>query len=187
MNLKTILAILILSVAFVVPVHAEEKEAGEAAKLASGAAIPAPKSEDIRVAKLRAYLKHVNSPMEPYADVFINEADFAGIDWRLVPAIAGLESGFGKHIPTGSYNAYGWGVFTGQSSGANFTSWEEGIAEVSWGLRKNYYDDGLTSVDAIANRYAASTTWAPRIKFFMNEFDAYHDATVDKSLVALTL
>ena len=31
-----------------------------------------------------------------------------GLDYRLVPAISGVESTFGKHIPDNSYNAYGW-------------------------------------------------------------------------------
>lgn len=155
-------------------VYAVEKEAGNAATLTSVAtesSLMQPK-RDIRVEKLRAYLEKVNSPLLPHTEEFIRQADANALDWRLVASIAGLESTYGKFIPTDSYNAWGWGVFTGQSYGATFQDWNEGIKIVSEGIRKNYVEDGLTTVDAMAGRYAASQTWAPRVKFIMEQVDA---------------
>lgn len=165
-------------------VNAAEKEAGEAAKLASSAAVVSEKKPDKRTLILTRYLESVKSPLASHADIFVREADEHNLDWRLVPAIAGLESSFGKRIPTGSYNPFGWGVFTGKSYGINFANWEDAISTVTQGIREKYIDDGLTTVEAIGYRYAASQTWAPRIRFFMNEFEK--KSTIEDE-IALTL
>ncbi len=169
-QLKHISIILLLFLGCVPAVHAYDKEAGEAAKLASGAAITVQKKPDIRAKVLENYLESVQSPMAPYAEVFVREADKYELDWRLVPAIAGLESSFGKYIPAGSYNAFGWGIFTGKTSGKTFQSWEDAISTVSQGLKEKYIDDGLITIESIGNRYAASQTWAARIHIIMNRF-----------------
>ena len=61
---------------------------------------------DYRDYTLRKFLEKNSSPLTPYSPDFIKLADYYGLDWRLVPAISGVESTFGKHIPGNSYNAY---------------------------------------------------------------------------------
>lgn len=131
---------------------------------------PIIKTTDIRELKLRQYLEKQNSPLAKYAQVFIQSAKKYNLpDWRLVPAISGTESTFGKEIPANSYNGYGWanGTFY-------FQSWENSIDVVSKTLKHEYIDRGLNTVEKIAHVYAPpSTTWANHVQFFMNQIDAY--------------
>ena len=127
----------------------------------------APDSFDYRVFTLKNYLAKHNSPLEEYAEEFVDYADKYDLDWRLVPAIAGVESTFGKRIPLNSYNAYGW------ANGAYyFDSWENSIEIVSRTLREKYYDRGAENIYQIARRYAPpSSTWAGKVKFFLKKID----------------
>lgn len=122
---------------------------------------------DIRVIKLEKFLARYNSPLTPYADVFVRSADRHDIDWRLVPAITGVESTFGKRIPYNSYNAYGWA-----NGDYKFESWESSIEHVTKTLREKYYNKGADTIDKIARRYAPpSKTWGNNVKFFMNKIE----------------
>ena len=122
---------------------------------------------DYRVENLRKFLEKYNSPLAMYAEEFVLYADLNDLDYRLVPAITGVESTFGKHIPFDSYNAYGWanGDYT-------FESWEDSIAHVSQTLKKSYIDKGAPTIAKIARRYAPpSTTWGNGVKFFVGKID----------------
>lgn len=127
------------------------------------------KAQDVRVETLRKYLASHNSPLAEYAEVFVSCADKYDLDWRLVPAITGVESTFGKRIPQNSYNAYGW-----VNGEYNFKSWEDSIEIVTRTLRINYLDKGASSIGAIAKRYAPpSSTWAGKVKFFVRKIGPY--------------
>lgn len=122
---------------------------------------------DFREVTLRNFLNEHNSPLADYSDVFIKFADEYNLDWRLVPAITGVESTFGKQIPANSYNAYGW------ANGAySFESWEDSIEIVSKALREKYINRGAESINEIARRYAPpSNSWAWKVRYFMNKID----------------
>ena len=123
---------------------------------------------DYRTKFLKSFLESHNSPFVDHADKFIMYADIYQIDWRLVPAISGVESTFGKHIPKNSYNAYGWA-----NGNYQFKSWEESIEIVSRALREKYYDKGATNISKIARRYAPpSSTWSWKVKYFMEKIDS---------------
>ena len=123
---------------------------------------------EYRVLVLREFLGRYNSPLTPYAPEFVASADEYGIDYRLVPAITGVESTFGKRIPKNSYNAYGWA--NGEYS---FESWEDSIDHVSMTLRTKYIDKGAPTISKIARRYAPpSSTWAGKVKFFVSKIDS---------------
>ncbi len=124
---------------------------------------------DYREEILENFLEGYNSPLASYSGVFISLADEYDLDWRLVPAITGVESTFGKRIPFESYNAYGW------ANGAySFESWEESIEVVSKALRERYIDRGADSVSEIARIYAPpSSTWAGKVKFFMKKINPF--------------
>lgn len=160
--------------------YAQESEAGAAAQLTFGQIL-----RDERIDTLRAYLTMHNSPLVNEATHFVSEADRLGLDWRLVAAIAGTESTFGKRVPAGSYNAWGWGIPTGHQSGIAFESWKQGISIVSEGLKFRYVDRGAVSIEQIGRIYAASPRWAGNVRFFLAKIETF--APTDPSLLAVTL
>lgn len=135
------------------------------------------KQLDERAKILQAYLQKYNSPLQYHAQDFIDAADANQMDWKLVPAIAGVESTFGKFIPGGlntpytSYNAWGWGVYGTQSLG--FKSWRDGIFTVSTGLKQNYIDKGLTDPYAMNKVYAASPVWGQKVSYFLADLEKF--------------
>lgn len=135
------------------------------------------KELDQRAQILRAYLSKYNAPLADSAQDFVEAADMYELDWKLVAAISGVESTFGKYIPGGtdprytSYNGWGWGVYGTQA--IYFKSWKEGIYTVSEGLRKNYYNKGLTNPYSINKVYAASPTWGAHVSYFLADMDKF--------------
>ncbi|MBU1126727.1 MAG: hypothetical protein ABIH88_03300 [Patescibacteria group bacterium] len=164
--MKKIIIIFAFLFLFASPADAQENSAGASAM---------PKNrlikKDERVEKLEVFLEKYNSPLSEYASVFVENADKYSLDFRLVAAITGVESTFGKRIPFESYNAYGW------SNGAyRFSSWEDSINHVSKFLKEKYIDRGLDSVDKIAPVYAPpSSTWGGKVTFFMNKIENFSE------------
>lgn len=112
-------------------------------------------------------LEKYNSPMLGEVDAFLKACSVYQLNCYLLPSIAGLESGFGKHIPFKSYNAFGWNV-----GNTHFNSWEDAIMTVARGLRKHYVNKDITTVQDIAPIYAPpSTTWANNVAYFMHRFE----------------
>lgn len=135
---------------------------------------PAIKKEDPRITKLRKFLEYQDSPLADYSEVFIAEADRNNLDWKLVAAISGVESGFGKRIPPYSYNGWGWGVYG--THVYRFSSWSSAIETISLSLRRDYIDKrGATDIYQIGSTYASSPTWANRVIYFMNKIDQFQD------------
>jgi len=123
---------------------------------------------DYRTLKLKIFFKKYNSPLTPYAKYFVYWADVYNIDWRLIPAISGVESTFGKRIPKNSFNAYGWA-----NGEYRFSSWEDSIEHVTKTLRLKYKDKGAVTIKSIARRYAPpSSTWGGKVEFFMSKIDS---------------
>lgn len=111
---------------------------------------------DARALLLESFLRSYQSPLAPYADRIVSEADKNGIDFRLVVAIAMCESNLGKRMPSSdSHNAWGIAVYTGNQSGATFSNWPEAINWVSNYIREKYYSQGLVDLKDIG------TVWAP--------------------------
>jgi hypothetical protein len=130
--------------------------------------------------QLQAFLEAYRSPLAPYARVFVEKAEQYQIDWRLVPAITGVESTFGRQIPYNSYNAYGWA-----NGKANFGSWEESIEKVTKTLKEKYYNRGLDNPYKIGPVYAPpSRTWAGKVSHFMDEIENFKSG---QKIASLTL
>lgn len=122
---------------------------------------------DERSLILKNFLNSYNSPIADYSQMLVSTADKYNIDWKLVTAIAGVESTFGKRIPIDSYNAYGWA-----NGNYYFTSWEDSIEIVTKTLREKYYDRGANTVNKIAPIYAPpSSTWAWKVNYFIDQID----------------
>jgi len=156
---------------FAFETEAKEKIAGQSSQLTSTSTV---KTVDIRVQKLETYLTRHNSPLASHAEYFVETADKyeLGENWCLVPAIAGVESTFGKFIPKNSYNAWGWGIPTGAQSGIGFDGWDDGIETVTAGLKNNYIGKGADTLPEMGRIYAPpSKTWANNVRFFMDKIE----------------
>ncbi len=134
------------------------------------------KKLDPRAKILSDYLAKYNSPLQYHAQDFIDAADEYNMDWKLVPAIAGVESTFGRFVPGGtyeysSYNAWGWGVYGTQA--IYFKSWRDGIFTVSKGLKENYLNKGLTDPYSMNRVYAASPAWGWKVDYFLRDLEAF--------------
>ena len=167
----TLLTILMSMSLMATPVYAEDKIADSTATFALYLRENKSLANDPRVIKLERFLKQRGSTMAPYALHAVEEADRLGMDWKLIMAIAGAESTYGKFIPTNSYNAWGWGVFTGKQTGVNFANWKEGITKVSEGIRYNYMDKGAVTLEQIGRKYAASGHWSTSVGIIMAEIE----------------
>jgi hypothetical protein len=162
---KKIFVLALASLITILAAYAEEMETAAGSAMLKDEA----RAVDFRAQKLNSYLASQGSPLADFAKDFIDASDHYGLDWRLLPAIAGVESTFGKQIPAGSYNAYGWnnGVW-------HFSGWPESIDYVSRALKERYFDRGLDTVAKMAPVYAPpSKTWAGKVNFFMEKIDSY--------------
>ncbi|MBI2337834.1 glucosaminidase domain-containing protein [Candidatus Daviesbacteria bacterium] len=128
------------------------------------------KKLDKRAKILAEYLAKFDSPLQNHAQDFIDASNTYNLDWKLLPAIAGVESTFGKYIP-GGYNGWGWGVYGTQA--IHFNSWKEAIFTIAKGLRENYLDKGLTDPFSINRIYAASPHWGGKVTYFMQDLEAF--------------
>lgn len=128
------------------------------------------KRVDPKTKILAAYLAKHNSPLQFHAQDFIEASNTYDLDWRLVTAISGVESTFGKVIP-GGYNGWGWGIYG--SNRLYFKSWRDGIFTVSKGLREKYVDKGLTTPYTMNRIYAASPAWGWKVTFFMDDIQNF--------------
>lgn len=128
------------------------------------------KQLDKRAVILAGYLAKFDSPLQYHAQDFIEASDVYGLDWRMLPAIAGVESTFGKQIP-GGFNAWGWGVYGTQA--IYFSSWKDGIFTIAKGLREGYLNKGLSDPYSINAVYASSPYWGGRVTYFMEDLERF--------------
>ncbi len=64
------------------------------------------KKFDLRETILRKFLRDNHCPDQEFTEVFIAEADAHGLDWRLLPSLALVESGGGRAMK--GNNLFGW-------------------------------------------------------------------------------
>lgn len=120
-----------------------------------------PDGEEITPDRIRAFLSGYDSPMAPHAETIVEAGLRNGVDPRLIVAIAGTESSFGKHH-TG-YNAWGWDAPNGLT---RWTSWEASIPD--WTRR---FADGYRSRDpaVVGPRYCPDCeAWPYRTRLFFS-------------------
>ena len=129
---------------------------------------------DARTLLLYRFMSKYDSPMAKYVDNIVSEADTYGIDFRLVTAIAMCESNLGKRMPfKRAYNAWGLGVYTGETTGKEFDSWESAIRWVSSYIKSSYYDKGITNLKDIGSIWAPPSvendfSWTKCVQTYMN-------------------
>ena len=134
---------------------------------------------DWRTKRLEEFLSQKQSPLAPFASVFVVAADIYQFDWRLLPAIAGKESSYGKSVPWDkvndrhSFNPFGWGIYGDQI--ISFSSWEDGILKVAAGLRREYFDKELLTTGLLMRKFAPRSdgSWARDVKMIMEKISPY--------------
>jgi len=129
------------------------------------------KVEDARVEIIKNYLESYDSPLAPYADDIVKTADKYMLDFRLTTAIAQQESNLCKKIPAESFNCWGWGIHSKGTLG--FRSYAEAVESVSRGLKEEYLDKGLSSVEEIMSKYTPQSngSWAMAVNKFMGQME----------------
>jgi hypothetical protein len=177
--MKTLLFILVLTFwSLLTPSISSAEIAGASANLL---VLEVKEKDDSRTHMLEAYLTRYNSPLSGHAAIFVKEADKNQLDYRLLVAIAGVESTFGKRIPTNSYNGWGWGIYGDNTHG--FASWTDAIETISRELRTKYMDKwGAKTVHDIGSYYASDPNWANKVTHFLNDFDQFEQSEKNKTL-----
>ena len=104
-------------------------------------------------------LQRYNSPLLPYANIFLAVSNRFELDPYLLPAIAGLESYFGNRLIPYTYNPFGWrgGLYY-------FPDYPTAIFTVGQALREKYIDRGADTIEKIGAIYAESPTWAYKVR-----------------------
>ena len=125
--------------------------------------------KDDRAERLAKFLAAKGSPLAADATALVQIADKYNLDWKLLPAISGVESTFGLAVPAGSYNPYGWN--NGKFRFKNLSAASDDDAneiKTRWGTSSEI------TPWKIGPGYAASPTWASRVTFYMKMIAQYH-------------
>jgi hypothetical protein len=163
-------------------VQAEAKSAGLSATFIT---TPISLKKDNRVDMLKKYLEKVDSPLAPYAQDFITQADEYSLPWYMVAAISGTESTFGNAVPANCNNAWGFGIYTNHMT--CFASYPEAIKTISQALRENYIDKLQSSnLEDIGRIYAASPAWAGHTLYFVQNMENFQ-ASYDNQSLSISL
>lgn len=164
-------------------ISAEEKTSNSSANLEDAISI---QGKDTRGIALQKYLQEMDSPLAPYADLMIQEADKNSIPWDLVAAISGTEGTFGKFQPTPTCNnTWGWGIFGNNT--LCFNSYIEAIQTISKELKTRFMDKyGCKTIEDIGKFYASSNTWAQHTTWFMHKIEDYKE-NFDRQYLSISL
>ena len=129
------------------------------------------KNTDPRVVVLENYLTSKKSPLAQSAHTFIEVADQYQLEWTLLPAIAGVESGFERAGNTNDFNAWGYMC---KNRPCSFASFDEGIRTVARTIGTSrayakYRDTGEISDLAIPYNYVDPEDWSRKVQYFQEE------------------
>ncbi len=103
---------------------------------------------------LREFFREKNSPLAEQAPNFISSCQKYDLDCYLLPAIASIESYYGKRYIKSYNNPFGWG-----GGYYKFNSLDEAIDTVAKGLKTRYIARGATNLKSIGKYYSADSTW----------------------------
>lgn len=146
-------------------VQAEDKHTESSAKLKPESV--AIGKIDNRPGKLKTFLTKYNSPLAEYEQYIVTVSDAYNLPWSIITAISGVESTFCQHIPSESYNCWGW-----NNGNYRFLDYEDALYTVAKTLRFNYFDKGLLNPYLINPVYAPpSKVWGEKVARFMSEIE----------------
>lgn len=168
---------------FSVSTYAEEKAKSVSASLSlsSSASAEAYLSDDNRAEVLKKFLQQYDADLASSAQTFVEEADKNNIDWKLLPAISGVESTFGQAVPYQCNNAWGYNIYGDHVR--CFASYDAAVTVISYDIRHLYMDQWhATDIYSIGHRYAASPTWAQRVAMFSDQIQDFYNKTSSPTL-----
>jgi len=125
------------------------------------------KSENLFIKQMaiNSLLKKWRSPMTVNTNDFIEACIKYDLDCYLLPAIAGVESTFGKHILASSHNPFGW-----NGGRQKFVNFNKAIQIVGYNLKNKYIDRGAKNTVMIGRKYSTSPTWSTKVEYFTRKF-----------------
>ena len=126
-----------------------------------------------RINALKGFFAEAKSPLKANAETFVDIADKYNLDYKLLPAIACMESSCGRFLIEGSFNPFGWGIYG--NNAIYFKSYDEAIETVAKGIREKYVNKGLTTPEKIAPVYTPPNyvNWRNGVTYFMNKIDSF--------------
>ena len=134
---------------------------------------------DPRKEKLYNFFAHYNALVGINIDEFIETADRYNLDYRLLPAIAGSESTFGRYTPScADFNPFGWTSTTSPCHFWRFKSFSEAIGFVGEKISTNpsyskYQKTGRIEDLAISYNPGGTEEWTKKVTGFMREIEDY--------------
>lgn len=110
--------------------------------------------------QLKGFLTGRASPMSPFASQILSASNRYGVDPRLVVAIAGVESDFGRVCR--GFNAWGW-----NNGRTRWRSWAHSIDVYTRSISEHY--PNWRNVTGMARNYNPNTpvAWARKVKGLM--------------------
>jgi hypothetical protein len=115
--------------------------------------------KDPRFQALKNFFQKANSPAKYYAGVFLEAADDYGLDWRLLPSLAFVESGGGKAALRNNW--FGWNsgrsAFRTPGAGIHVTGFRLAFSELY--RRKN--------LAQVLQTYNSGPDYAPTVRSVM--------------------
>lgn len=117
---------------------------------------------------LETFFEKYNSPLANHAETFIAVADKYGLDYKLMPSIACMESTCARFLIPGTNNPFGWG-----KGRIVFESYDEAIEKVGEGLNKIYLSRGLDNAEKIAPVYnpPSPVSWTKGVNYFTSKIE----------------
>lgn len=114
--------------------------------------------------------RFLNSDLENKGELYVTYSLEKGVDPYLAVAISMHETGCKWNCSNlvASCNNVGGMKGSGCGSYASFNTLEEGIEAMISNLSRNYISQGLTTPETIGTKYAASSTWATKINYYMD-------------------
>ena len=126
-----------------------------------------------RINALKGFFADAKSPLKANAETFVDIADKYNLDYKLLPAIACMESSCAKKLIEGSFNPFGWGIY-GRNA-IYFKNYDEAIETVAKGIREKYVEKGFNTPEKIAPIYTPPNyvNWRNGVTYFMNKIDSF--------------
>lgn len=127
------------------------------------------------VIEIKRFFKSYNSVLQDYAQDFYDVSKEQGLDYRLLPAIAMVESTGARNTPhCAPYNPFGWSSTTSPCGFYRFSDYGEAINKVGEGIGRarayaSYRANGDLSELAKIYNPGGKEKWEKDIKFFMGK------------------
>jgi hypothetical protein len=127
---------------------------------------PAEQQRNIDIDKAFNYLRDRKSPMAPYAYVVVDAAKRCGGDYRILIALAEVESGLGRQ-PYRKYNPYGY------LNKVQYPNWGVALDKLSCRISEQYIQRFGTDFYAMGKIYTGQANpsgWTAKITKVFNSF-----------------